>query len=159
MSYDEALSARQTLSITLPSTVGSPVTIKARFHPPRRPRIFFCDVTEFDIEHATVPIRVLEALRGPVGGSSMPCQLLLQESRVPDDDQKRYVLRFDSDTKPFEAPWVQCSYIPLDDKNGRGEVWGVFTPANIHGTCSYCRSRCQIDPVSTCQFARVVGVQ
>jgi hypothetical protein len=157
--YEEALSARQTLSITLPSNVGSPVTVKARFHAPRRPRIFFCNATELSIEHATVPSRVLEALRGPVGGSTIPCQLLIQETRNPDGEQKRYLLRFDSDAKPFEAPWVQCFYIPLDDKSGKDEVWGVFTPANIHGTCSFCRKRCQIGKSSTCPFARVIGVQ
>ena len=156
--YEEALSTRQSLIRTLPSTAGGSVSVKARFHAPRRPRIFFCDVTELAIEHATVPSRVLEALRGHIGGSSMPCQLLLQETPKSDDNQKRYLLRFD-EAQPFEAPWVQCFYIPLDDKSGKEEVWGVFTPVNIHGTCPFCHKRCQIGKSSTYPFGRVVGFQ
>jgi hypothetical protein len=136
--------------ITLPSTVGDPVVAKAHRHRTGPPRTFSCDATLLNIEHSTVGARVLEALCGPAASFD----LLRQEK----DQQTRYLIRFNYGLDPPCIPWLQCFYVPMDDKRKNGlKVWGIFTPEEIYDKCCFCGKQRQRKKCSSCPFTRVIS--
>ena len=152
-----AFMARNSAGLSLPSTIIPElgfVRISAGFHFSWGPRVFSCDVTMFDINQNTVVASVTKALRSP--DPSAFYELLQQESPELYDDRMRYVLRFQ---KQSRAPWVQQFHIPLELDNGRGKIWAIFRPENLHGVCQFCGATCQLGSRSSCRFTRVIAVQ
>lgn len=160
--YGDALTARNWISIVLPSTaVKGTVESRAEFHMSRPPKIFVCDAYSLDIEHDTVANCVFQALRGLKAPDtraevSVPYKLLRQETRDLNDDRMKYFLRFDDE---FRAPRVQRFYIPFDAESGGGKVWGIFRPADRGAVCILCGAACQLERNSTCPFTTVIGTQ
>lgn len=140
--------------ITLPSTLGDPVVAKASRHRTGPPRTYSCDATLLNMEHSTVAERVLEALRGPGEGPTASFSLYRQEFNL----HTRYLIRFKYGLDPPCDPWVQCFYIPMDDKRGnRLKVWGIFTPEEIYEPCCFCGKQCQRKKCGSCPFTSFIG--
>ena len=140
--------------ITLPSALGGLVVAKASLHRTGPPRTFSFDATLLNVEPSTVAERVLGALSGSAAGPTTYFDLLRQEC----DQHTRYLIRFEYGLEPPCTPWLQCFYIPMDDKRGNGlKVWGVFTPERIYDPCCFCGEQCQRGRRSSCAFAMIIG--
>jgi len=125
------------------------------YHLPHPPKIFSLDATSLDIDHDTVSQCVRQALRG--GEHPARYVLLRQGTRGEQDDRIRYILRFDSTSRP---PGVQQFHMPFHSKSGHERISAVFRPENIQACCAFCGDLCQQSTISsTCPFASVIGAQ
>jgi hypothetical protein len=149
----------RSLSIALPAVTGEMLDVKASFHGPFPPRTFSCDAKDLAIDHTTVGAHILDALREPADEVRAPFEVLRQETFDPQDDRRRYLLKFDFGFHPPCIPWVQCFYIPLDHKSGdeKLKVCAVFEPEDLLRPCPFCGQQCQRSRANRCPFTTVIG--